>query len=318
MLQAYKKTLEKYLDYSYMRLFCLLLLSCASLLIGCAQHIKQTDIALTQAEAAELAGSVGFRNVPDLVFSPPDWPSTLYADLYLPDLSGPHPTVLLVHGGGWEARSRQDMNATARRMARQGFAVLNIDYRFAPDYPFPAQLHDVQIAMHWLHAHAEEYQLDTDRIAAAGFSSGAHLVSLMASVAGQPTVLDRPHGGHQTRPIAVIAGGTPTDLLKFSGGRLVEQFLQGTPKDIPETYALASPMWHLHSNTPPFFLYHGQNDRLVPLEHSTDFAAALSGFEVPFELYVMRLRGHASAFVTSQRAIDLGLDFVRRVSAVTD
>ncbi|WLD59571.1 alpha/beta hydrolase [Salinispirillum sp. LH 10-3-1] len=301
-----------------MRLLYLIALPVAGLLASCAQHTQQTEAALVNAEVTEPSGPVGYRTLEQLIFSPPDWPATLHGDLYLPELPGPHPTILLVHGGGWEARSRQDMNSTARRMARQGFAVFNVDYRFAPEFPFPAQLHDVQVAMHWLHDRAEHYQLDTDRIAAAGFSSGAHMVSLLAAVADQPTTLNTPYGGPNTRPIAVIAGGTPTDLLKFSGGRLVEQFLQGTPHEIPDVYALASPMWHLHSNAPPFFLYHGQNDRLVPIEHSTDFAHALTHFGVPHELYVMRVRGHASAFITSQRAIDQGLNFVRRVSGAAD
>ncbi|MFY0665642.1 MAG: alpha/beta hydrolase [Natronospirillum sp.] len=281
---------------------------------SCAQHSRQTDAAIANADITEPTQSASYSLLEQLPFSPEGWPQTLYADLYLPDLPGPHPTVLLVHGGGWESRSRDDMNRTARRIARKGFAVMNIDYRFAPVFTFPAQLHDVQIAMHWLHNQADSHNLDRTRIAAAGFSSGAHLVSLMAAVAGQPTELNTPHGGIETRPVAVIAGGTPTDLMKFSGGRLVEQFLEGTPEEKPEAYAQASPQWHLHSEAPPFFLYHGRNDSLVPLAHSTDFAAALNAYGVSHELYIMQLRGHASAFITSQRAMDKGLNFVRRVS----
>ncbi|MFC3853112.1 alpha/beta fold hydrolase [Salinispirillum marinum] len=279
-------------------------------LAGCAQHSVST---MSDSVDSTNKIRVGYEQTEAIRFSPDDWPQDLYGDLYIPDYEGLKPAVLLVHGGGWEARSRQDMNAQARRAARQGFVVLNIDYRFAPEFPFPASLHDTQIAMHWLHDQADTLRIDPTRISAIGFSSGAHLVSLMANVAGQGGELDRPYGGLTTRPHGVIIGGAPLDLLKFSGGRLVEQYLGGTPLDIPEQYALASPQWHLHDNAPPHFLYHGRNDNLVPVEHSLDYAAALASRNIEHEVYLMRWRGHATAFITAQRAIDKGLAFLRRI-----
>lgn len=279
-------------------------------LAGCAQHSTSTING-----AADTTGStrVGYEQAVTIRFSPDDWPQDLYGDLYIPANDDVKPAVLMVHGGGWEARSRHDMNAQARRAARQGFVVLNIDYRFAPEFPFPASLHDTQIAMHWLHDQADALRIDPTRISVIGFSSGAHLVSLMANVAGQGGELDTPYGGLNTQPHGVIIGGAPLDLLKFSGGRLVEQYLGGTPQNIPEQYALASPQWHLHNNAPPHFLYHGRNDNLVPVEHSLDYAAALANHGIEHDVYLMRWRGHATAFITAQRAIDKGLAFLHRL-----
>lgn len=216
----------------------------------------------------------------------------------------------MVHGGGWESRSRRDMHRTSADLARHGFVVMNVDYRFAPEFQFPAQLHDVQIAMHWLHDHADEWQIDSDRIGAFGFSSGAHLVSLMALVADQENELNQPYGGAQTRPYAVVAGGTPTDLRKFESGILVEQFLNGRLAEQPEAYQLASPVVHIHDDAPPFFLFHGTWDRLVPTDHAVDFHTQLVRSNVQSELYLQRLRGHLTSFVLMRDARRAAMRFL--------
>lgn len=236
--------------------------------------------------------------VETVTFTPPDWPAALQADVHRPQGEGLFPGMLLVHGGGWEGRSRDDMNRLARYYVGRGYLVMNISYRFAPEATFPAQVHDVQQAMHWLHGEAQRLQLDTGRIAAFGYSAGAHLVSLMALAAGTGSDLDRPWGGARTRPAAVIAGGAPTDLRKFTGGRLVPQFLGGRINEIPETFAAASPVTRVHPGAPPFLLFHGTRDTLVPIDHSEDFAAALAGEEVPVTLERQPWRGHILAFLT--------------------
>ncbi|MGO2240520.1 MAG: alpha/beta hydrolase [Halomonas sp.] len=104
------------------------------------------------------------------------------------------PAALLVHGGGWRNRTPEDMQSIAEQLAGQGYVAVNIEYRFVPEYRFATQLHDLQQAMAWIHANAEEWQVDTNRIVGVGYSSGAHLVSLLA--------LAEPYGGEQRRHIA--------------------------------------------------------------------------------------------------------------------
>jgi|AntRauTorckE6833_2_1112554.scaffolds.fasta_scaffold17695_2 acetyl esterase/lipase len=245
-------------------------------------------------------------------YSPEDWPQPLHAQVYTPKGPGLHPAVLVVHGGGWQRRSPEDMDAIARHLAGHGFVAINVEHRFAPEYRFPAQLHDLQQAMHWIHANAKRLQVDPERVGALGFSSGAHLVSLMALVAGQGGELDQPYGGILTRPAAVVSGGTPSDLRKWEDGRLVEQFTGGTQAEIPDTYAQASPVYHVHSEAPPFFLFHGTWDMLVPTNHAIDFYDELKSAGVPAELYLQKLRGHFTSFVFRQGAIGEGTEFLHR------
>ncbi len=272
--------------------------------VSCARHDGQG------AEGVSLPRYGGVQSEV-VTYSPEDWPTELRADLHYPEARGPHPAVLVVHGGGWERRSREDMTRIARRLARRGFVVMNVDHRFAPQFRFPAQLHDLQVAMHWLHDQAEELDLLPDGIGALGFSSGGHLVSLLAVVAGQGGELDTPHGGIRTRPAAVVAGGAPTDLRKYPGGTLVPQFLGGTQEEMPGKFTVASPVTHVHEKVPPFFFFHGGRDTLVPADHATDMIAALEQKGVHAELYLMRLRGHVSSFLTSRWAIEEGARFLR-------
>lgn len=79
------------------------------------------------------------------------------------------PAALLVHGGGWQRRSPDDMDEIAKRLAERGYVTVNIAYRFAPTYRFPAQFHDLQQAMGWIHERADAWRIDTDRIAGIAF-----------------------------------------------------------------------------------------------------------------------------------------------------
>ncbi|AZT85716.1 alpha/beta hydrolase [Marinobacter sp. NP-4(2019)] len=278
-----------------------------SSLWGCATHSSAPD-SLPDHPRTD------FRVLTNIAYTPEEWPQTLYADLYLPDTNGKRATVLLVHGGGWERRSRKDMAWIARELASRGFAVMNVDYRFAPEYTFPAQLHDVQMAMRWLHTHGSEYRLDRSAISAFGFSSGAHLVALMALVASSDSPLNAPYGGNQTCPTAVVAGGIPSDLEAFESGRLIRQFLGGEQQEIPDIYRQASPVTHVTPSAPPFFLFHGGMDMLVPFAQAQRLQQALSASGVDNELYRMHLRGHLTSFLTAGSAVDKAADFLRRHS----
>ncbi|MAA65389.1 MAG: lipase [Alteromonadaceae bacterium] len=281
------------------------------LLGGCASHLNPPDQTIHFEET-------DWHMQQQVRYSPEDWPQALFADIYLPDDVQSAPAVLLVHGGGWEGRSRDDMDSIAETLASRGFAVMNIDYRFAPAYRFPAQLHDLQQAMHWLHRQSTKLNIDTRRIGAFGYSSGAHLVSLLALVASEGGPLDSPYGGPETRPVAVVAGGTPSDLRKFGDGKLVEQFLGGTIETHPDAYTAASPVTHITADAPPFFLYHGAWDSLVPTDHATDFQAALAAKGIPTEMEILRLRGHITTFLFSGSAIDDGIQFLGRQMGMGD
>ncbi|WP_296934808.1 alpha/beta hydrolase [uncultured Marinobacter sp.] len=277
-------------------------------LAGCATHHNGP-------ESAALPVEQSFQVERNVQFSPDNWPERLFADLYLPEHSASerrYPVVLMVHGGGWQRRSREDMTWIAEEVAGRGFAVLNIDYRFAPEYTFPAQLHDLQMARQWLNEHADEYHLDREQVSGFGFSSGAHLIALLAVVASSDSELNQPYGGPESRLQAVVAGGLPSDLMAFGSGKLIREFLGGEQQEMPDTYRKASPIRHITANAPPFFLFHGTVDMLVPFSQAERFRNVLASHQVYSELYEMHLRGHVTSFLTAGDAVDEAIAFLDR------
>ncbi len=113
----------------------------------------------------------------------------LGAQLYIPDLPPPVPTLIYMHGGGWIVGDYTSVDGLARTLAnRSGCAVLSVDYRLAPEHKFPAALNDVQSAISWVRENADNWGLDRDHLAVGGDSSGANL-------AAAASLSCRDHGG---------------------------------------------------------------------------------------------------------------------------
>jgi acetyl esterase/lipase len=105
----------------------------------------------------------------------------------------PLPVVLFIHGGGWSVGDLDTYDGMARRHAVGAEAiVVSIDYRLAPEHPYPAAVDDAWAATQWVAEHAAELGADPDRLAVAGDSAGGNLaavVSQLARDAGGPRIL---------------------------------------------------------------------------------------------------------------------------------
>ena len=188
--------------------------------------------------------------------------------------------------------------------------MLNLNYRFAPQYTYPAQLLDMRQALTWITANAELYALDVGRINAWGYSSGAHLAALLGGFDEQSL----PNGASDRLPRlrAVVAGGIPADLTRYEDSPLVERFLGGERDDIPRRYAQASPLLHVSADDPPVFLYHGKLDAVVSPEQSRDYYEALRAAGVDSELYLHNWHGHMTMFVFGGEAERNAIEFLDR------
>ena len=107
-------------------------------------------------------------------------------DVYRPKGAGTLPTILNVHGGGWVSGSKDGYRRYCLTLARQGFAVVNMNYYLAPRRRFPAQLGQINQAMHWIEKNAANYGLDTNNLFIVGDSAGAQLVSQYATILTNP------------------------------------------------------------------------------------------------------------------------------------
>jgi acetyl esterase/lipase len=226
-----------------------------------------------------------------VVFTPAGWPAPLAGDLYLPPTASgdtrARPVLLLLHGGAWRKGDKASMAGLGRTLAERGYAAFAVNYRLAPGTTYPGQLQDLQEAVRWLQRNAGDRRLDMQRLGVWGYSAGGHLAALLAV---QPAS-DLP-------PVrVVVAGGAPTDLraAEAADASSVRNFLGGSQQELPAVYEQASPITWVRPGLPPFFLYHGTADTLVPPSQSQNFASALGAAGVPVELVMLPGLDHNGA-----------------------
>jgi acetyl esterase/lipase len=199
------------------------------------------------------------------------------ADLYLPRRPGPHPVMVLIHGGSWQVRyGKIVMRGLAGDLMRRGWAVWNIEYRRVGDGGgWPETFEDVAAAID--HLATLDAPVDLERVSILGHSAGGHL-ALWA--AGRTKLPAGAPGAYSTRPPMsvrrVISQAGVCDLA--DGYRRVPEgavtsLMGGGPEELPERYAIADPMAHVPLGI-PVLLVHGTADETVSVELSRNYASA--------------------------------------------
>lgn len=151
-------------------------------------------------------------------------------DVYRPaDRSAePRPTLVYVHGGGFRILSKDTHWMMALHFAREGYVVFSINYRMAPDHPFPAAVHDTFDAIEWVVEHAAAHGADAGDITLAGESAGANLICGVVAATCYALGDDRARALHD-RALPITAALPACGLLQVSDP---ERFRRRRP-DLP-------------------------------------------------------------------------------------
>ena len=257
----------------------------------------------TSALAADPEGMItefpkGTQVHRDVIYARRDVGGDQKLDLYVPPGDANKPLVIWIHGGAWKMGSK-DTYLHVLFLIDHGYAVASVEYRFSPVAKFPAQIQDCKSAVTFLKRQAREYGYDASRIAVTGESAGGHLAALLALSPGAKE-LARPDEKGDDRVQAVIDLFGPSDFAVLTASRndaadAVVELLGASPKQHPETAAIASPVHYVTKDAPPFLIIHGEKDTLVPLQQSQLLADALKAVGVSTELVVVPGAGHAGA-----------------------
>jgi len=228
----------------------------------------------------------------------------LMMDIAAPKEGGPHPAVLLLHGGAWMSGSRKDLSTSSKKgtpslieqIAARGYVVASASYRLAPKHKFPAQIEDARTAVRFLRANAKKYDLKPDQIAAGGFSAGGHL-ALLLGLADKGSFKNDELADHSSRVNCVVSFFGPTDLSLYASSEgLVDAYmvpwLGKECKTDKAVFAKASPLEFATKDDPPVLFIHGTADFVVPIVHSERLLDKLKELGVKADLITMKGEGH--------------------------
>jgi acetyl esterase/lipase len=204
------------------------------------------------------------------------------------------PCVIVIHGGGWDGGKKEEFGWFNRHLSARGFAVAAIEYRLAPQFPWPAPRDDVRAAVAWLKAHAAELRIDPTRLVLFGRSAGGSIAEAVAYGSPDPAIR------------GVAAFYAPADLhyawITSKEGdvldplKLLRQYLGGSPEQVPAAYEAASGYLQVRRGAPPTLLVHGDRDVIVWHRQSERLAERLAENNVPHALISLPWATHGFEF----------------------
>lgn len=213
--------------------------------------------------------------------------------------------VLFMVSGGWFSHwypPEQAVRLFAPLLER-GFTVFAVRHGSSPKYVIPEIIEDVRRSVRFIRRHAERFGVDPERLGVTGMSAGGHLSLMLGTTSdgGDPQAKDEVLR-LSDRVAAVVAYFPPTDVRPWVNEK--SKYWQDYPAlrfdagQAPD----CSPLLHVSDDDPPTLLIHGDEDKLVPLDHSQKIQAEFQNKKVPCEVLVIEGAGHGFRGEDGKRA----------------
>ncbi len=228
-------------------------------------------------------------------------------DVYYPHKAqSPVPVVMVIHGGGWVAGTKEEGVLYLVPYLQMGFAVVNVEYRLAKTSLAPAAVEDCLCALHWIGRNAKKYTFDLDKVIVTGGSAGGHLAlttAMIPSSAGleNECVVEDDQGwtgkivDSRPRVAAVINFFGITDVNDMLHGPNLHGYAVSWLGSLPDREEVAkrvSPLTYVRPGLPPILTVHGDADKLVPYSHAVRLHEALTKAGVRNQLFTIPGGGH--------------------------
>jgi len=192
------------------------------------------------------------------------------------------PVLFQVHGGAWVMGQKENQGEPLMgHLAERGWVCVAANYRLSPRATWPDHIVDVKRALVWVKNNIAAHGGDPDFVVITGGSAGGHLCSLAALSSGtadfQPGFEDADTSVAAAVPFYGVYdftnrhGTSRADIVPFLERRVFKSALV----DDRARWAQASPISHVSADAPPFFVLHGTNDSLVPVEQARTFVDEL-------------------------------------------
>jgi acetyl esterase len=239
----------------------------------------------------------------------------LTADVAVPKGNGPHPVVVYLHGGGWIGGSSKTHRKLGMQFAEAGYLTINVDYRLAPEHPFPAGLEDCLYAVKWTGENAKRWNGDVSRLAVGGDSAGGNLTAATLT-----TLAAEKYAGPAKPKAALLIYGVydfPATMKREKAGSIdgmVKAYAGAGYPTILEDPRV-SPLRAVKPGAlPPSFVICGTADPLLPETHS--MADALKRADIRHEIVILEDMPHGflqfNVLSGCKQGLDQMFDFLRR------
>jgi len=218
---------------------------------------------------------------------------------YLPD-NPSGAAMLIIPGGGYGRIYEGQAEPFALWLNEQGIAAFVLRYRLGTTgYRYPSQLQDAVEAMRQIREQAAKWKIDPHRIGAMGFSAGGHLLT---------TLLNRPEDGEvpgadtqgraSPRPDIAIVCYPVISMIAKPHQNSLKNLIGDAPGE--ELLIKTSSERQVRRGLPPVFLWQTNEDKVVSVEHSLLYAAALREHGIPHELHIYQHGKHGTGLIGTE------------------
>ena len=296
-----------------------------------AEHYasRTLEVAPVKTEVKQISGVV-YEQVPSRGY--PNVPMQL--DLLQPQKKTKMPAIVYVTGGGFINANKDNGIQLRNYLAEKGYVVASITYRVAPTAKFPQPLEDVKASIRYLRAHADQWNIDKDRIGIIGGSAGGYLSAFAGTTSGTKT-FDKGENLQESSKVSCAVDlyglsdlsqvgmdySPEVQQLHKSAGATEALWVNGSPvfggKDggvlaDPKATEAANPIAYIGKNSAPMLLMHGTADKVVSPGQTDLLYQALKAKGVPAERYEIPGAAHGGVYWVQDKVLQVIGDFFDR------